>query len=75
MLLFSSEEHVERWCRDWRFSRGATLSLEQGWRLARAWYGADRGDASWRRPTIEEAEVLLSGLGLVGAFWSLRGER
>ena len=72
MLLFGSEEHVDRWCRDWGLPRGGTLTVDQGWRLARAWYGPDRRDPAWRRPTVEEAETLLASLGLVGPFWSLR---
>ena len=72
MLLFRSEEHVDRWCRSWNLGRGAILSLDQTWRLAHAWYSPDRRDPSWRRRTVEETEDLLSQLGLEGPFWSLR---
>ena len=72
MLLFISEEHVDRWCRDWNLARGGTLSLEQAWQLARAWYEPDRRDPDWRRPSVEEAEALLARIGLVGPFWNLR---
>src|SRR5436305_9251093 len=34
MLLFRSEEHIDRWCAAWRLPRGAILTLETGWRLA-----------------------------------------
>ena len=44
MLLFRSEEHVERWCEAWRLPRGAVLTPLDCWRLARAWYSADRRD-------------------------------
>lgn len=72
MLLFRSEEHVDRWCRSWNLGRGAILSLDQTWRLAHAWYSADRRDPAWRRRTVEETEALLSEIGLEGPFWSLR---
>ena len=72
MLLFRSEEHVERWCRSWAVERGGTLTPEQAWRLAREWYGPDRRDPAWRRPTVEETEALLASIGLGGAFWELR---
>lgn len=72
MLLFRSEEHVDRWCASWRLERGATLTPLQTWRLAHAWYSADRRDPAWRRRTVEETETLLDSLGLVGEFWSLR---
>ena len=72
MLLFRSEEHVDRWCEAWRQPRGATLQPEAAWRLALAWYAADRRDPSWRRRTIEETEALFDELGLGGDFWRLR---
>jgi Alkylmercury lyase len=72
MLLFRSEDHIDAWCRQWKLERGAELSLDQAWRLARAWYGPDRRDPSWRRKTVEETEALLSQLGLTSPFWRLR---
>jgi hypothetical protein len=72
MLLFRSEEHVDRWCGSWGLPRGATLSPQQTWRLAHAWYSADRRDPAWRRRTVEETESLLTSLDLTGAFWNLR---
>jgi len=72
MLLFRSEEHVDRWCEAWSLPRGALLSPEQTWRLARAWYAEDRRDPAWRRRTVEETEAVLSSLALGGPFWSLR---
>ena len=71
MLLFRSEEHVDRWCQAWGQPRGATLTPEQAWQLARAWYGPDRRDPAWRRRTAAEAESLFESLGLTGAFWKL----
>jgi hypothetical protein len=72
MLLFRSEEHVERWCSAWRLPRGASLSPDQTWRLAHAWYSPDRRDPAWRRLTVDETESLLASLCLTGPFWSLR---
>jgi len=71
MLLFRSEEHVERWTRQWHLTRGALLPLQQGWALARAWF-TDRREPAWRRRTTEETESLLGSLGLTGSFWRLR---
>lgn len=71
MLLFRDEEHIDRWCRQWQLPRGATLTLETGWRLAQAWHGPDRRDPRWRRRTVEETEALFASLGLVGDFWRL----
>ena len=72
MLLFRSEEHVDRWCEQWKLKRGALMSLEQAGRLAEAWYGADRRHHAWRRKTVDETETLLAELGLTSPFWNLR---
>jgi len=71
MLLFRSEEHIDRWRQQWSQPRGATLTVEQAWRLADAWY-RNKMDPGWRRATVDETESLLSTLGLVGPFWNLR---
>jgi len=72
MLLFRSEEHIDRWCAAWRLPRGAVLTLGAGWRLAQAWLGPDRRNPAWRRRTVEEAETLFTKLELTSSFWSLR---
>ena len=72
MLLFRSEEHVDRWCAFRELPRGGTMSPEQCWRLAQGWY-ADKLRPDWRRKTLDEAEALLADVGLTGSFWNLRG--
>jgi hypothetical protein len=71
MLLFRSEEHARRWREASGFPEARTLSLETGWRLARAWY-ARKLEPDWRRHTVEEAEALFADLELSGDFWRLR---
>ncbi len=63
---------MARWCRDWSLARGAVLSLDQAWALAKAWYAADRRAPEWRRPSADEAEATFASVGLTAAFWSLR---
>jgi hypothetical protein len=72
MLYFRSEEHIDRWCRSWRLDRGAVLTLEQGWRLAVAWFSADRRAPEWRRRTVDEVEQVFGEIGLISPFWNLR---
>jgi hypothetical protein len=72
MLLFRSEEHVDRWCKSWNLGRGAILSTEQTWQLAQAWHSADRRDPAWRRRTVDETEEVFRQLGLTDNFWNLR---
>jgi hypothetical protein len=47
------------------------MTLEQMWALASAWYGPNRGDPDWQRPTVEGAEALFERIGLTGPFWKL----
>ena len=70
MLLFRSEEHVDRWCTSWKQPRGALLSMEQIWGLARAWYH-DRLAPEWRPKAPEEIRGLFKQLGLTSKFWRL----
>ena len=70
MLLFRSEEHLERWLDQRKLAQGATLTLAQQWQLARTWY-ADRMSPQWRRRTPEEAERVFADIGLTGDFWRL----
>jgi len=70
MLLFRSEQHVDRWCRQWNRARGGTLSLVQGWKLAQEWYG-DRLSPQWRPKTTDEAQTAFARIGLTGDLWNL----
>ena len=74
MLLFRSEEDVERWSEMRGTSRGEVMSVEQQWRLARAWF-EDRLRPGYRRRTAEEAESVFAAIGLTGPFWSLTPPR
>lgn len=46
------------------------MSVEQQWRLARAWF-EDRLRPGYRRRTVGEAEAVFAEIGLTGPFWSL----
>jgi hypothetical protein len=71
MLLFRGEEHIDRWCAQWNMPRGGALTIAQAWELAKAWYG-EKMSPDWRRATVDEAEALLTRIGLTGPFWNLR---
>jgi hypothetical protein len=68
MLLFRSEEHVQKWSEGRRTPIGATLTPQQGWRLARAWFD-DRLSPDWRRKTPQETQAVFDSLDLTGPFW------
>ena len=70
MLAFRWEAHVDRWCELWRVPRGATMTLEQQFDLAVAWYEG-MPEPGWRRRTPAEAETVFRAVGLDGKFWRL----
>ena len=70
MLLFRSEEHVERWLEQTGEPRGGLITLEQLRALAEEWY-ARKLEPDWRRHTPEEAQAFFERIGLTGEFWRL----
>ena len=68
MLLFRSEEHVNRWLAG--RPRGATLSTAELSDLATAWWG-DRLATDWKPHTRQQNQRILEDLGLTGPFWDL----
>ena len=68
MLLFRSEEHVERWLagRD----GGETIPVAQLAALAAGWW-RDRLSPDWRPHTRDENQAILDRVGLTGGFWRL----
>ena len=61
---------MARWCGQRGLERGATMSLERCWRLARRWY-AGRLELDWRRPPPERMRAIFAEVGLTGPFWEL----
>lgn len=70
MLLFRSEEHVDRWCRVRGWPKRPLVSLAQIWELSVAWYG-NRLTAESRRPMGDEVKQILARTGLTGEFWEV----
>ena len=68
MLLFRSEEHVDRWLAGRR--RGAVVPVETLADLATAWWGG-RLDPGWQPRSRAESQAILERLGLTGPFWNL----
>lgn len=68
MLLFRSEEHVDRWLAG--RTPGATISVSTLSDLAKAWWG-DRLDPDWQPHSREKNQAILDRLGLSGPAWTL----
>lgn len=70
MLLFRSEEAVDRWCAATGEPRGETVPLGRVWGLSKAWYG-DRIAPDFRGRTAEQAMAIFAGVGLTSDFWRI----
>jgi len=68
MLLFRSEDHVQRWLQG--RDPGATIPIAKLAELAEAWWG-DRLAPDWQPHTREQNQAILDRLGLTGRFWRL----
>jgi hypothetical protein len=72
MLLFRSEEHVDRWCRSRALPKRPLVSMTQLWELSVAWY-ANRITEDSRRPMGDEVRQIFDRVGLTGPFWEIPG--
>ena len=61
---------MDAWLDERGYEKGAVLDLEAVWELSKAWYGG-RLDAEWRGRSPQEAQAVLTGVGLTGSFWAL----
>lgn len=73
MLLFRDEEHAAAWRSERGIDEGATMPLETGWALAKAWY-ASVLEPDWHWMTAGQARSMFAALGLSGPFWDLPDE-
>ena len=74
MLLFRSEETVNRWCESRDLPRRPLVSLEQLWQLAVIWYG-NRLTPESRRPAADEMVAVFASIGLTGPFWDPKADQ
>jgi hypothetical protein len=68
MLLFRSEEHIDRWCAARGLPKRPVVTLDQLWELAVAWY-ANRLTPEARRPMGAEIQQIFTRIGLTDPFW------
>ena len=74
MLLFRSEETVDRWCKARGIPQRPLISLAQLWQLAVHWY-ANRLTVESRRPAADEMVSIFASIGLTGPFWDPKSDQ
>ena len=70
MLLFRSEEWVDKWCKRNNLKRGEMLSIQQVWELSKLWYG-NRMSLEYHGRSMEQVAEVFKQAGLKSKFWYL----
>jgi len=68
MLLFQSEEWIDKWCKRKDLERGEILSVAQVWELSKLWY-QNRLSMDFHGRNIEQVAEIFKHAGLTSAFW------
>jgi hypothetical protein len=68
MLLFRSEEWIDKWCQRNHLERGETLTISQVWELSKLWYG-NRMSVEFHGRSIEQVAEVFRQAGMKSQFW------
>ena len=68
MLLFQSEEWVDKWSKRNHLERGEILTIGQVWKLSKLWYG-NRMSLDYHGRTMEQVAEIFKQAGLASKFW------
>ncbi|HEX2696600.1 MAG TPA: hypothetical protein VHM28_02760 [Anaerolineales bacterium] len=68
MLLFQSEEWIDKWCQRNKLEGGEILTAQQVWELSKLWYG-NRLSLEYHGRSIEQVEEIFKRAGLKSKFW------
>jgi hypothetical protein len=68
MLLFRSEEWIDKWCERNHLERGEILTISQVWELSKLWY-ANRMSTDFHGRSIEQVTEVFKMAGLKSKFW------
>jgi hypothetical protein len=70
MLLFQSEEWIDKWCKRNTLERGEVLTIHQVWELSKLWYHNRMSIDYHGRSTKQVAEIFRQ-VGLISNFWKV----
>jgi len=68
MLLFQSEEWIDKWCKRKNLERGEVLTLHQVWELSKLWYD-NRLSLEYHGRSTEQVAEIFEKVGLKSKFW------
>ena len=70
MLLFRSEEWIDKWCQRNNLARGEVLTIHQVWELSKLWYH-NRLSLEYHGRSMEQVAGIFKQTGLMSTFWSI----
>ena len=68
MLLFQSEEWVDKWCKRNHLERGEILTIGQVWELSKLWY-SNRMSVDFHGRSMKQVAEVFRQAGLKSKFW------
>ena len=68
MLLFQSEEWIDKWCKRKDLDRGEVLTINQVLELSKLWY-QDRLSLDYHGRSLEQVAEIFKQAGLTSTFW------
>ncbi len=68
MLLFQSEEWVDKWCKRNHLEHGEILTIGQVWELSKLWY-SNRMSVDFHGRNMEQVAEVFRQTGLMSKFW------
>lgn len=68
MLLFRSEEWVDKWCKRNKLERGEFITIDQVWELSKLWYH-NRLSMDFHGQNTEQVAEVFRQAGLTSNFW------
>ena len=70
MLVFETEDHIDKWCSRHNMPKGDIKRLDELQPFAAEWYGKYL-DVNWKKWTVSEACELMDRHGFSGPTWAL----
>ena len=71
MLLFQSEEWIDKRCKRNNLAHGESLTLGQVWELSKLWYG-NRMSMEYHGRSTEQVAEIFKQAGLKSKFWYVK---
>ena len=68
MLLFQSEEWIDKWCKRNKLESGEVLTINKVWELSKLWYH-NRLSLDYHGRNIEQVKEIFEQTRLTSSFW------